>query len=56
MKITQEDVLKIEHEILDEDDDIWSMSDEIRQQLFFYYQGAHYMAHKIIKKLEGEEG
>ena len=30
MKITKEDVLKIEHEIIDEDDDIWSMSDEIR--------------------------
>ena len=56
MKITKEDVLKIEHEIIDEDDDIWSMSDELRQQLIFYYHGAHYMANKIIKKLEGKEG
>lgn len=55
MKITKEDVLKIEHEIIDEDDDIWSMSDEIRQRLIFYNHGAHDMANKIIKKLESEE-
>ena len=54
MKITKEDVLKIEHEIIDEDD-IWSMPDETRQQLIFYYHGAHDMANKIIKKLESEE-
>lgn len=56
MKITKEDVLKIEHEIIDEDDDIWSMSDEIRQRLIFYYHGVHHMANKIIKKLESKEG
>ena len=55
MKITKEDVLKIEHEIIDEDDDIWSMQDEIRQQLIFYNHGAHDMANRIIKKLESEE-
>ena len=54
MKITKEDVLKIEHEIIDEDD-IWSMSDEMRQELIFYYHGAHDMANKIIKKLESKE-
>ena len=33
MKITKEDVLKIEHEIICEDDDIWSLSDEISKKL-----------------------
>ena len=55
MKMTKEDVLKIEHEIIDEDDDIWSMSDEISKKLIFYNYGAHDMANKIIKKLESEE-
>lgn len=55
MKITKEDVLKIEHEIIDENDDIWSMSDEMRQELILYNHGAHDMANRIIKKLESEE-
>ena len=49
MKITKEDVLKIEHEIICEDDDIWSMSDELRQRLIFYNHGAHHLKYRHCK-------
>ena len=54
MKITKEEVLKIEHEIICEDDDIWSMSD--RQQLILYYHGAHHLKYRHCKnEMEAKE-
>lgn len=49
MKITKEDVIKIEHEIIDEDD-------EIRRQLILYYHGAHHLKYRHCKnEMEAEE-
>ena len=56
MKITKEDLLKSEHEIIDEDEDIWSMSDEIRRQLISYYHGAHHLKYRHCKnEMEAKE-
>lgn len=52
MKIKKEDVLRMEHEIIEEDN-IWDISsDELKLKLIYFYHGAHHMANKIIEQLE----
>lgn len=57
MKITKEDVLKIEHEIIAENLP-WESYDnkEYLAYLAIYTDGVNTMANSIIRKLEGKEG
>ena len=56
MKITKEDVLKIEHEIIGENTP-WKKSDDndYLAYLAIYTDGVNTMANSIIRKLEGKE-
>ena len=55
MKITKEDVLKIEHEIIGENTP-WKKSDDndYLAYLAIYTDGVNTMANSIIRKLEGK--
>ena len=60
MKITKEDVLKIEHEIIGENTP-WEKFDNndylaYLAYLAIYTDGVNTMANSIIRKLEGKEG
>lgn len=57
MKITKEDVLKIEHEIIGENMP-WEKFDDndYLAYLAIYTDGVNTMANSIIRKLEGKEG